>query len=67
MGEQLLTGDDLYAGKHHDTGFNFQVASLDGRLLAVCVHVPCVRHDGHAFTPPGLSGRVSGTDTLVRG
>jgi hypothetical protein len=53
--------DDLYSGKHHDTGFNLQVAaSLSGRLLAIGTPIPGARHDTHAWTASGLAATLDG-------
>jgi len=53
--------DDLYSGKHRDTGFNLQIAStLSGRLLAVGTPVPGARHDAHAWQASGLAGTLDG-------
>lgn len=58
--------DDLYSGKHRDTGFNLQIAaSLDGRLLAVGTPIPGARHDAHAFTASGLVDTLTGIDVLA--
>jgi hypothetical protein len=58
--------DDLYSGKHRDTGFNLQIAAtLDGRLLAVGTPIPGARHDTHAFTTCGLADSLTGADVLA--
>ncbi|MDQ3764393.1 MAG: transposase [Actinomycetota bacterium] len=47
---------DLYSGKHHDTGFNVQIAAtLSGTLAAVGTPVPGCRHDAHAWQASGLA------------
>lgn len=58
--------DDLYSGKHRDTGFNLQIAAtLGGRLLAIGQPVPGARHDAHAFTASGLAATLEGIDVLA--
>jgi hypothetical protein len=58
--------DDLYSGKHRDTGFNLQIAAtLDGRLLAVGEPVPGIRHDAYAWTASGLAQRLADLDILA--
>ncbi len=57
--------DDLYSGKHKDTGYNLQVAtSLSGRLLAVGTPVPGARHDAHAWHTSGLAATLDGMDGM---
>lgn len=58
--------DDLYSGKHRDTGFNLQVAAtLSGRLLAIGAPVPGARHDAHAWTASGLAATLDGMHVLA--
>jgi hypothetical protein len=58
--------DDLFSGKHRDTGFNLQIAAtLDGRLLAVGAPVPAARHDTHAWTASGLAATLTDMDVLA--
>jgi len=58
--------DDLYSGKHRDTGFNLQIAAtLGGRLLAVGDPVPGKRHDAHAWAASGLAQTLDGIDVLA--
>jgi hypothetical protein len=58
--------DDLYSGKHRDTGFNLQVAAtLSGRLLAVGAPVPGARHDAHAWHASGLAATLNGMHVLA--
>lgn len=58
--------EDLYSGKHRDTGFNLQIAaSLTGRLLAVGTPVPGARHDTHAWTASGLATTLAGMHVLA--
>lgn len=58
--------DDLYSGKHRDSGFNLQIAAtLDGALIAVGTPVPGARHDAHAFTASGLADRLTGIHLLA--
>jgi len=53
--------NDLYSGKHRDTGFNLQIATtLSGRLLAVGTPVPGARHDAHAWQASGLADTLDG-------
>jgi hypothetical protein len=57
---------DLYSGKHHDTGFNVQVAAtMTGRLLAVGAPVPGARHDTHAYTASGIEQTLAGLDVVA--
>jgi len=58
--------DDLYSGKHRDTGFNLQIAAtMDGRLLAVATPVPGARHDAHAWPASGLATILHGMHVLA--
>src|SRR5512143_1601541 len=58
--------DDLFSGKHRDSGFNLQVAAtLDGQLLAVGEPVPGKRHDAYAYAASGLAGTLAGIDVLA--
>lgn len=58
--------DDLYSGKHRDTGFNLQVAAtLSGRLLAIGTPVPGARHDAHAWTASGLAATLEGMHVVA--
>lgn len=57
--------DDLYSGKHRDTGFNLQVvATMAGRLLAIGEPVPGARHDAYAYTASGIQAALAGMDVL---
>lgn len=57
--------DDLYSGKHRDTGFNLQVvATMAGRLLAIGTPVPGARHDAYAWTASGVAEMLAGMDVL---
>lgn len=57
---------DLYSGKHHDTGFNLQIAAaLKGDLVAVGEPVPGSRHDAYAWPASGLAERLAGRDLLA--
>lgn len=56
---------DLFSGKHHDTGFNLQIAAtLGGDLVAVGAPVPGARHDTHAWSVGDLAVRLAGMDLL---
>lgn len=58
--------DDLYSGKHRDTGFNLQVAAtLAGDLVAVGLPSPGSWHDAHAWRECGLPERLTGLDLLA--
>lgn len=58
--------DDLFSGKHRDSGYNLQVAAtLDGQLLAVGEPVPGKRHDAYAYAASGLAGTLAGIDVLA--
>jgi len=58
--------DDLYSGKHRDTGFNLQIATtLSGRLLAVGTPVPGARHDAHAWQASGLADTLDGMHVIA--
>lgn len=58
--------DDLYSGKHRDTGFNLQIATtMDGRLLAIGIPVPGARHDARAFTASGLAEALTHRQVLA--
>jgi len=58
--------DDLYSGKHRDTGFNLQIATtLSGRLIAVGTPVPGARHDAHAWHASGLAATLDGMHVLA--
>jgi DDE superfamily endonuclease len=57
---------DLFSGKHHDTGFNLQVAAtLDGTLVAVGAAVPGARHDAHAWAASGLADTLADMHLLA--
>jgi hypothetical protein len=56
---------DLFSGKHHDTGFNLQIAAtLGGDLVAVGAPVPGSRHDAYCWQAGGLAQRLAGLDRL---
>lgn len=58
--------DDLYSGKHRDTGFNLQIAcTLSGDLLAVGTPVPGKRHDAYAWSASNLAEALSGVHVLA--
>jgi hypothetical protein len=58
--------DDLYSGKHRDTGFHLQVAAtMGGRLLAVATPVPGARHDAYAWNGSGLADTLAGMHVLA--
>jgi hypothetical protein len=58
--------DDLYSGKHRDTGFNLQIAAtLEGRLLAIGAPIPGARHDAYAWKASGLAHKLADIDTLA--
>jgi hypothetical protein len=57
---------DLFSGKHHDTGFNLQIAAtLGGDLVAVGAPVPGSRHDAYCWQAGGLAQRLAGMDRLA--
>lgn len=57
--------DDLYSGKHRDTGFNLQVVStMAGRLLGIGTPVPGARHDAYAWTESGVAAALADMDVL---
>jgi len=57
---------DLFSGKHHDTGFNLQIAAtLKGDLVAVGAPVPGARHDAYAWQASGLAEQLAGRDVLA--